>query len=210
MTAALKLDLSARTFAVALLATVVALAAGAWFVSIAPKHSKASTLDTSIQQAQTKLSTLQAAQHAQPTGTQAKQFGALSAALPSALAMPQVVDQLNTIAREAGVTLDTVTPGAAVLGIGYEAVPLTVVIDGRYFSVEKFLNLMRNQVQVHKTSVHAHGRLFDVQGFTLNQTEPAPSVTATLTMNAFYYTSQVAAPPVTSTDGTTTTPAPAN
>lgn len=205
MTAALKLDLSARTFAAALLATVVALAAGAWFVSIAPKHSKASQLNASIQQAQTKLSALQQAQHAQTNGIQPKQLGALSAALPSALAMPQIVDELNTIAQEANVTLDNVTPGTAVLGVGYEAEPLTVVVDGRYFAVEKFLNLVRNQVQVNKTSVQAHGRLFDVPGFTLNQTEPAPNVTATLTMSAFYYTSQVAAPPVTSTDGTTTT-----
>jgi hypothetical protein len=97
------------------------------------------------------------------------------------------------------------TPGAAVDAVGYSSVPLTVVVDGRFFAVEQFLHLVRTRVQVAEEKVAASGRLLDVQSVTLDQTEPAPMVTATLAMSAFYFTG-TAAPPVATTTVTTTTP----
>jgi hypothetical protein len=206
VTAALKFDVSARVFAAALLATVAALAGAVWFVSIAPKHSKASSLQTAIQADQTKLAAALRAEHQSAAAKQqSKQLGVLQSALPDQLQMPQILDQLNGIARRAGVTLDTVTPGPAVVGVGYEAVPLTVVVDGRFFDVKQFLHLMRTQVSIGKVKVHAKGRLFDVSGFQLQQTEPAPTVTATFQMQAFYF-SPSAQPAQPSTTATTTTP----
>jgi Tfp pilus assembly protein PilO len=211
VTAALKLDLSARAFAVVLLATVIALGGAGWFASVAPKHSKASKLATAIQADQARLATAEREQHALTSAAKAKEadLGALQVALPDALAMPQIVDQLDALAARAGVTLDTVTPSAAVLGVGYEAVPISVVVDGRFFAVESFLRLVRNQVQLGKEAVHARGRLLDVQSVQLDQTEPAPSVTATISMQAFYFSAH-ATPPSTaaSTDTTQTTTTP--
>jgi len=205
VTAALKLDLSPRVFAAALLATVAVLAGAGWFVVIAPKHDRAATLQTAIENDQTAIA---AAQHAaaQPTQTDSKEQTALQVALPDALAMPQLVDQLNALADQSGVTLDTVTPAAAETGAGYVDVPLTVVVDGRYFGVEEFLHLVRNQVSLNKAKVFASGRLFDVSSVQLDQTEPAPNVTATFQMKAFYFSPTSAPPaPATSTTDTTTT-----
>jgi Pilus assembly protein, PilO len=207
VTAALKFDVSARVFAAALLATVVALAGGVWFLSIAPKHSKASTLETAIQADQSKLSAALRAQHeAATTQSKAAQLNELRSALPDALAMPQILDQLDGIAHKSGVTLDAVTPSPPIVGIGYQAVPLTVVVDGRFFAVKKFLQLMRTQVSIGKVRVQAKGRLFDVSGFQLNETEPAPTVTATFQMEAFYFAPS-AQPVQPLTTSTTTTPA---
>jgi Tfp pilus assembly protein PilO len=208
---ALKLDLSPAIFGAALVATVVAIAGAAWFVTISPRHSDATKLETAIQADQTRLSAAAHLQQVPKAAAKAKaaSVSQVKAALPDELAMPQVVDQLNRLALEAGVTLDTVTPAAATVGIGYESVPLTVVVDGQFFGVKRFLQLMRTQVSIAKAKVHASGRLFDVQGFQLNQTEPAPAVSATINMEAFYF-APTAGGPVTgaSTDTTETSTTP--
>jgi Tfp pilus assembly protein PilO len=197
VTAALKLDVSARAFAAALLATAVAVAGAGWFVVIAPKRHQAATLATDIQSAQAKL----AAARLAAAKAKASERPALQAALPGELAMPQILDQLNAVADRAGVRLDTVTPAAAVAGTGYYAVPLTVVVEGRFFSDEKFLQLVRNQVALKDSKLHASGRLFDVSSMQLSTT--APTVTATLQMRAYYFSATATtAAPVTTTDTT--------
>jgi Tfp pilus assembly protein PilO len=181
------------------------LVAGAgWFVLVSPKRSQAAKLAETIQTKQASLSAAQHTHRATGAGTTASARG-LNEALPSSLGMPQVVDELNALARRAGVTLDTMTPQPSVNGTGYVTVPLSVVVDGRYFSVEHFLHLVRTQVRIDKNKLSAGGRLFDVQGMTLQQTEPAPSVTATLTLRTFYYspTANVAPPPTTTPDTST-------
>jgi Pilus assembly protein, PilO len=206
VTAALKLDFSPRVFAATLLGLVLVVGGATWFMVISPKQDRATSLQAAIGADRTKLA---AAQHttAQQTGGQEGQQTAAQAALPDALAMPQIVDQLDALADQSNVTLDTVTPAAVETGTGYTDVPLTVVVDGNYFSVEKFLHLVRNQVTFAKDKVFASGRLFDVESMQLNGTEPAPEVTATFQMKAFYFTPGAAPPapaPTTTTDTAST------
>jgi outer membrane murein-binding lipoprotein Lpp len=202
VTAALKLDMSARAFAAALLATAVVAGGGGWLLLISPKHHKAATLQTDIQSAQQKLAD---ARKALAEAKKAQQ-PALATALPSQLAMPQILDQLNAIANRADVTVNSVTPSTAVAGVGYYAVPITLIVDGHFFAVEKFLQLVRNQVSLKQDKFHASGRLLDVAGVQLSSTT-APTVTATLQMRAFYFSPTAAPPaPTTSTTDTTTTP----
>jgi Tfp pilus assembly protein PilO len=207
VTAALKLDLSARAFAAALAALVVVLAGAMWFLAISPKHSKASSLSQQITSEQAKIAAaVREARQSSTAKTTSAQLKALEAALPSQLAMPEIVDQLDGLARKAGVSLDTVTPNVPVVGIGYYAEPITVVVDGRFFDVKQFLHLVRTRVSIHKANVHVKGRLYDVSGVQLQQTEPAPTVTATLNMEAFYF-SPTASPVPANATSTTTTPA---
>jgi Tfp pilus assembly protein PilO len=201
VTAALKLDLSARAFAAAMLATAVVAGGGGWFLLISPKHHKAATLQTDIQSAQQKLAD---ARQALAEAKKAQQ-PALGRALPSQLAMPQVLDQLSALADHSKVTLNSVTPSTAVAGAGYYAVPMTVVVQGRFFAVEKFLELARNQVSLKQDKFHASGRLLDVSSVQLSST--TPDVTATLQMRVFYF-SPTAAPPAPATTPTDTTSTP--
>jgi Tfp pilus assembly protein PilO len=207
VTAALKLDLSARAFAAALAALAVVLAAAMWFMAISPRHSKASSLSQQISAEQAKIATaIREARQSHTAKTSTAQLKALEAALPGELAMPEIVDQLDSLARQAGVSLDTVTPQVPVVGVGYYAEPITVVVDGHFFDVKKFLHLVRTRVSISKANVHVKGRLYDISGVQLQQTEPAPTVTATLNMEAFYFSPTAAPAPVVPTS-TTTTPA---
>ncbi|HZO96728.1 MAG TPA: type 4a pilus biogenesis protein PilO [Gaiellaceae bacterium] len=205
MTAGLKLSLTARTLAAGLAALAVLVGIAGWLVLVGPKRSQASKLEETLQAKQTQVATAERAR-ADAAGPKGAKPKTLAAALPDTLAMPEVVDQLNALARRSGVTLDTVTPAAAVAGAGYDAVPINVVVDGHYFAVEQFLHLVRTQVRLDKERLHAAGRLFDVQSVSLQQTEPAPMVTATLSLRAFYFTgAPAAAPAATTTTQTGTT-----
>jgi Pilus assembly protein, PilO len=198
----MKREVTPRAIAFVLIGVAVVLGAAGWFMMVSPKRSEATRLAAAIETKQSQVSseTHQASTAAQPTATES-----VGKALPDVPLMPDVVDQLNTLASTSNVALDTITPQAPVPGTGYEAIPLTVVVDGRYFAVEKFLRLVRQQVQLDKTQLDANGRLFDVQGVQLQQTEPAPSVTATITLRTFYYAAGIApAATDTTTDGATT------
>jgi Tfp pilus assembly protein PilO len=198
----MKREITPRAIAFVLLGVAVVLGAAGWFLLVSPKRSQASKLASTIQTKQSQVST---ETHQSSTVAGSAPAATLGQALPDVPGMPDVVDQLNALATRSGVALDTITPQAAVPGTGFEAIPLTVVVDGRYFAIEKFLQLVRKQVQVDKSRLVANGRLFDVQGVQLQQTEPAPSVTATLSLRTFYYDAGAADATATTTDGTTTT-----
>ena len=193
------MKLTSRTIAFVLLGVVAVAAVAAWFMVISPKRSDASKLAATIQD---KQSAIAVAQHQQSGGSSTEpSTQSADAALPDGLGMPEVVDQLNQLAKRAGVTLDGISPQPSVTGSGYMTTPLNVVVDGHYYGVEKFLHLVRTQVRFDKKDkLAAVGRLFDVQGVQLQQTEPAPMVTATVSLNTFYY-----APTATITPPATTT-----
>ena len=199
----MKREITPRATALVLVGVAVVLGAAGWFLLVSPKRSQASKLAATIQTKQSQVST---GTHQSSTVAGTAPAKALGEALPDAAGMPDVVDQLNALASRSGVALDTITPQAEVPGTGFEAIPVTVVVDGRYFAIEKFLQLVRKQVQIDKSRLVAKGRLFDVQGVQLQQTEPAPSVTATLSLRTFYYEAGVAPETTaTTTDETTTT-----
>jgi Tfp pilus assembly protein PilO len=202
VSAAVRLQVTSRTIAIFLLVVAALIAGAGWFVVVSPKRSDASTLAATIQLERSQLA---ASQHAQASGYSATAVRGVGEALPPSPAIPEVVDQLSKLARRAGVSLDNVAPQATLPGEGYVIVPLNVVVDGRYFGVERFLNLVRTQVRLDKSHVTAAGRLFDVQSVSLQQTEPAPTVSATLLLRTFYYSPTTTQAPATTTTDTTTT-----
>jgi Tfp pilus assembly protein PilO len=209
MSSGLNLNMNARTLALVLCGAAIVIGAAGWLLVVGPKRSHASKLATTVQAKQSQVASLQREQSPGRGGLSGASSKDLTTALPDIPDMPQVIDQLNALALRAGVSLDTVTPAATTAGTGYEAVPINVVVDGHYFGVEKFLHLVRLQVAMNKSKLHAHGRLFAVESVQLQQTEPAPMVTATLGLQTFYY-SAAAAPPVpapTSTDSSVATAA---
>ena len=204
------LKLSSQMTAAALFAVVAVGTAGAWFVEVGPQRSKAAQLSTDLQAKQAQVTQQQQAKQSSTGGLTKQQLAAIAAAMPDQLGMPQVVDQLNVLAGRANVTLDSISPNAPTIGAGYTAVPMTVVVDGDYFDVQQFLHVVRTEVTLKK-KLHAAGRLIDVQSVALSQTEPAPKVTATLAMEAFYYTGvqpTVPDPTATTTTSDSTSSAP--
>jgi Tfp pilus assembly protein PilO len=196
-----KLDLSPRALVITLVLTIAVLAGATWFLLVAPKHSQVSNLNSQIQSAQSQLQ-LRAHAAAHPKTHVASEALQVHRAMPDAVAMPQVIYELSRVATEEHVSVDSIAPEAATPYSGYESIPITVIVSGKFFSVQGFLKELRNQVRVRSGNIFATGRLFDVQGVSLTQTTPAPAVSATLNVNAFVY-SGVALQPATSATTTT-------
>jgi Tfp pilus assembly protein PilO len=108
--------------------------------------------------------------------------------MPQQVAMSNVMRQLQRAAKRAGVRLDSITPQAATTQSGYSAVPMAVVVTGRYFTIQAFLRELRTQAGVAGSRVHASGRLFNVDSVSLAAGEAQlPQLAATIQLNVFTY-----------------------
>ena len=204
MTLVARLDRTERIVLLAALAATLLLVVGGWLLLVSPKRSQASDLKKQITTAQAKL----AFERARPSqaGVTAAEVRQLELALPNTPAVATLVRQLDGLARGTGVTLDSVTPAPQTGGSGYRGIPLTVVVDGKFFRIARFLALVRNQVRTRAEGFRATGRLLDVQAINFVQsTTPRPNVKATLTMQAFVYGGGSAAPAAVAGASPTTT-----
>lgn len=183
---------SPRTLAVALAAFVVLVTGAMWVLAISPKHTAASTLDTQIRSTQAELKLAQRRTRTTSTQKQPAESAPLLRALPDTVAMPDIMLELSRLASEASISLDTVTPQAPISFDGYSAVPITVVVSGKFFAVKQFLHDLRTQVRVDADGARASGRLFDVESVQLGQAVPVPLLTATLAVRAFVFTGRPA------------------
>jgi Tfp pilus assembly protein PilO len=173
---------------------VVAAALIGWFGLVSPQRSEASSLDQKIQETQTQLVVAKA--DAKP-GSRAKAGAtrrSLRRAMPQRVAMPAMLQQLVRVAKRTGVRLDSVTPQPATTLQGYDAVPMDVVVGGRYLPIQRFLHRLRVQARVAGNQVHSSGRLFSVETVSLAADEELPRLTATLHINAFVYANDASAP----------------
>lgn len=185
------------------------LVLASWFVLVSPKNSRTSELDGKIQEVQAQLGTQLSQRGGRPTGMDHRTLRGLERAIPDQPQVSRLVRELNTLAHGANLTLDTVTPQTPTAsGGGYEAIPLTVVVDGDFLAVRSFMRALRNQVSVQGRSVRASGRLYDVQSLDFEQSnDPRPNVRATLTMQAFVFAPAPAGSASSATRTTTTTTA---
>ncbi len=76
--------------------------------------------------------------------------------------MSQILRQLSWAAKSTRVRVNSVTPAANAPLTGYEAIPMTLVVEGRYLGITNFLGLLRTQVRAAAEQVRAKGRLYSV------------------------------------------------
>jgi Tfp pilus assembly protein PilO len=175
----------------ALVGTLLVLAGATWFLLVAPKRTQETNLAAQLQEAQ---STLKASQHIEHHKTRVPlQAIAAARALPASLEMPAVLIDLNRVATADHVTLESLAPQAPVAYTSFESAPFTLIADGRFFAIEKFLHDLRQQVLANSGGIRSTGRLFDVQSITFTSGTAAPLLAVTLNMAVFYY---LAASPV--------------
>lgn len=184
-----------------LLAVVVGLAG--LLLAVLPQRSKTHQIDGQIAALQTKLATLHASSSRAPALRAADLFQ-LARAMPDSTDMPSVVLDLARAAGQSKVTLTSITPSAPLVQTdGSSAVPIHVVVDGKWAGIASFLRTLRLEVRATGEKLSVDGRLFVVDNVQLSTTG-TDAVEATLNVNAFSY--GVAPPPVdTSTTGTTPT-----
>lgn len=183
------------------LAVVVGL--GGLLLAVLPQRSKTHEIDRQIAALQTKLATLHGGAGRTPAVRAADLFQ-LARAMPDSTDMPSVVLDLARAADRSKVTLTSITPAAPLVQTdGSSAVPIHVVVDGKWVGIASFLRTLRLEVRATGEKLSVDGRLFVVDNVQL-ATTGTDQVSANLNVNAFSY--GVAPPPVdTSTTGTTTT-----
>ncbi len=211
----MKDKLTPKVVAALAMAAVAVVALVGWLGLVSPQRSMASDLDRQIATAKTQLAV---AKSTTPSGAGDKADGtsaaALTRAMPRQVEMAAVVRQLLGAAKRSNVRLDSVTPQAAVAQSGYSAVPMDVVVTGRYFNVHRFLRHLRTQAGVAGGHVQASGRLFSVDSLDLAAGDAKlPQLAAKIHLNAFTYSGSAAgatpATPKTAPDSSTSSVAPA-
>jgi hypothetical protein len=169
----------------------LAVAATGWLALVAPARSHASRLATQIDDAQSQVVALEAAQARSPKAA-ARDLYRLERAMPTQDDLPGILLELDRLARASGVSLQHLQPSARVtLADGSSALPLTVAVEGRYPAITAFLRRVRLEVSAGTDRVVAAGRLFDTDQVTLVGAQGDAKITATLQLVAFDY----AAPP---------------
>jgi Tfp pilus assembly protein PilO len=133
--------------------------------------------------------------------------------MPSQTQMSEVLRQLSAAAKATRVRVNSVTPQALAPLAGYEAVPMSVVVEGRYLGISNFLGRLRTQVRVGPEKVRAKGRLYSVDSIQFVGSADQKILQATITLNAYRFGGSATTPAnggtAAATNGTTSAaPAP--
>jgi len=133
----------------------------------------------------------------------------LARAMPATEDMPDILIELDDVAKSAGIQLDSISPGGASGGNGFQIVPITVQFNGDYYSVTDLLYRLRTLVSVRHGQLEATGRLFAVKNVTL--TPSGPGLSANVSLETYIHSptqtpapAAPVAPVATSTDTTST------
>lgn len=163
--------------------------AGAWFLLVSPKKSRAGELEQQVAALETQLAQRGAKPRTKIT-VRASDFYRLSKAMPDKTDMPGIMLELNRLASGSGVRFTSITPSAQLPGsTGFTIQPFDVLVEGRYTDVSRFLERMRSLVTVHGSRLDASGRLFAVDRVGFAQGGKGfPDVEASLKVNAFVFT----------------------
>jgi Tfp pilus assembly protein PilO len=183
-----------------------------YFTLISPKRSSAADLkkQTAVVQGQINHNRSSAFTQALPAVRSASVFS-ITQAMPNELDTPDVILTLDGLARESGISFDSITPQGASSSTTATLDPFTVEpiqaqFTGSYYNLLTFLQRVRNLVRVQNGKLFTAGRLFDVSSVSLAQgTNGWPQVSATLTINEFVPQAVAATVPTTSGTSTTST-----
>jgi type IV pilus assembly protein PilOP len=171
-------------------AVVLLIAVLGYLVVVSPKRSRAAELEERLDTTRTELA--QARRDAarakaappEPVGDLRR----LTEAMPSQTDMPGLLLDLARVARESGVSFDSITPAEPVTESTYQKVPVSLVFQGNFYELSDFMYRLRNLVQVRDSRLRVDGRLFSIEGIDFVQGgEQFPQLQATLNASAFVY-----------------------
>jgi Tfp pilus assembly protein PilO len=196
--------LSQRTaIAIAAVGLVAVILVG-WFAVVSPQRSKAAELQGKIDESNSALMLAEALNNGGQKKATAKEARALVRAMPDQARMSQILRQLSGAAKSTRVRVNSVTPLANAPLTGYEAIPMTVMVEGRYLGITNFLGKLRTQVRAADEQVRAKGRLYSIDSVQFDSNSDKRLLQATLTLNAYKYGS-AAAPANGTVDSSTAT-----
>jgi Tfp pilus assembly protein PilO len=190
-----------------------------WFLLVGPQRSTAASIARATQAEEAQIVEAEAAVHRAPAAAEkqpeiktAALYG-LAKAMPETEDMPDLLLELDQVARDAGVTVSSVTPTAANVDplnpTPYTPVPITLQCTGNFFALTDLLYRLNGLVTVRDGELDATGRLFSVESVSITQNNKNGPLTANITLQAYTYGSVAAAAaaptPATTTSSTTDT-----
>jgi len=200
-----------------------------YFAVVKPQKGKAADLATQIAAQDKQIEEARAllAKSKDAQKVRVADLFRLTKAMPDQPDEAGIVLELTNVARQSGITFQSIAPQGSTPLSGYQVVPINVVFDGNFFQLTDFLFRLRNLVDVRRGALAANGRLFTVDTIQFDEgARKFPQVQASLTVDAYIYGTgaTVTAPPQTTTGtpgattpgtttpatttATTTTPAP--
>ena len=212
-----RLHLSGRSGVAAVVAGNVALLALGWFLLIAPQRHQAASAAAELSATRAAIARAQApasaagAVPAQPVqeAIRTADLYRLAKAMPATADMPDLLLELDQVARAAGVSVGSIAPGAPTAATGFSVLPLSLTFSGDFYSLTDLLYRLQRLVDVRHGDLDARGRLFSVSSVALTPTGTGRTLTATATVNAYVYGTALAGPAgatgTTSTGTTATT-----
>ena len=169
---------------------VLVYAAAGYLLVISPQRSKSSDLQKQIEQTQEQIDQYraQARQAANTPPIRVADLFRLEKAMPNEVDMAGIVLELSRIARDTGITFESITPQGPTAGTGYQVLPVTLAFDGNYFELSDFLYRLRSLVRVNAGRLDSRGRLFVVDSISFSESEQSfPRIQASLVVHAYVY-----------------------
>jgi type IV pilus assembly protein PilO len=193
---------------------VLVFALAAWFLVVHPQSGKVGNLKRQAQDMQEKID----AYHQQVVAARSApkievaDVYRLAKAMPAKTDMPDLVLELSQLARDTGISFDSISPQPIAAVGSYSVLPISVTFNGNFYNLADFLYRLRSLVTVHAGRLDATGRLFSVDTLAFNESEKKfPQIQATLVIDAFVYSTAApapapaATPPAATPSATTTT-----
>jgi Tfp pilus assembly protein PilO len=127
----------------------------------------------------------------------------LARAMPSSEDMPDILIELDDVAKSAGIRLDSISPGALLPGNGFQILPIGIQFSGDYYSITDLLYRLRTLVSVRHGQLESTGRIFAVKNVTLSP--GGTGLSASVSLETYIYGNAPSLAPV-----ATAVPAPAS
>ncbi len=201
-----------------------------WFFLIAPQRATATSISLATAAAEVQLQQAkQPVVRVKPTAIEQPEIKtadlySLAKAMPSTVDTPNLLLELDQVARDAGVELSTISPGAPSPSLtdSFSTVPINLSFSGDFYSITDMLYRLRNLVTVRGGALQTSGRLFSVGSVGLGPAGSGAKLNAAVVVTAYVYGSAPGTTPVapvtpastgtdttsTGTTSTSTTPAP--
>jgi type IV pilus assembly protein PilO len=191
---------------------ILLLALG-WMLLVSPQRQAAASIGKATQAATAQIADAQsqaqlAAHPVIPKQPEIKTAGLyeLAKAMPSVTDMPDLLLELDQVARASGVSVITISPGppAIVPTEPWSTVTIQLALSGNYYSLTDLLYRLRTLVAVNDGALETSGRLFTVDMVTMT-TAGGSALSATVTVDAYIYGAGGSSSAVTDTPASTDT-----
>ena len=182
-----------------------------WKVVVSPQKHKAADLAAETAAVKQKITDQLSAVAAAKTVSDVPKIRVadvykLAKAMPSTTDMPNILIELDQVARDAGVDLQQLSPSPPAAD---GTIALSLTVGGDFFTLTDLLYRLRSMVSVRHGALEATGRLFAIDGVSLSPTTDH-AINAKVSLHTYTYAppapvAPAATPATTDTTQTTTT-----